>query len=82
MYYDKLNDYGKIILKERRINIFMLAIWAFPIPFLAWATHEDFRAVFFILALLIPILILTKLIVNNNRLLNQFSSIEKKQRFK
>lgn len=76
MCYDELRNYRKIILKGRRINIFMLVIWAFPIPFLAWAALNDFRASFIIFLPMIFMLLSIKLIIDDNRLLNQLSSIE------
>ena len=77
MCYDKLRDYKKFILKEKRVSIFMLVLSSWPVPFLVWAMLKDFRAVFILLAFLIPILLTIQEIVNDNRLLNQFSNIEK-----
>ena len=77
MYYDKLRKYRKIILKDRKINIFLLIIESLPVPFLAWAMLEDFGSIFILLILIMLILLSIKWIAANNRLLNQLSSIEK-----
>ena len=77
MYYDKLRNYRKIILKDRKINIFLLIMESLPVPFIMWAMLKDFRAIFILLILLILILLSIIWITDNNRLLNQFSSIEK-----
>lgn len=48
----------------------MLVLSSWPVPFLVWAMLKDFRAVFILLAFLIPILLTIQEIVNDNRLLN------------
>lgn len=77
MYYDKLRNYRKIILKERKINIFLLIMESLPVPFILWGTLKDIRAILILLILLVLILLSVKQISNNNRLLNQFFTIEK-----
>ena len=77
MYYDKLRDYKKIILKDRKINIFLLVMESLPVPFIAWAMLKAFHAIFILLVLLLLILLSIKWLTDNNHLLKQLAGIEK-----
>ncbi len=77
MYYNKLRDYKKIILKDRKINIFLLVMESLPVPFIAWAMLKAFHAIFILLVLLLLILLSIKWLTDNNHLLKQLACIEK-----
>ena len=77
MYYDKLRNYRKIILKDRKINIALLIFELLAFLAILLATLKDIHGIFILFILLIPIILSIKCIADNNRLLNQFFNIEK-----
>ena len=77
MYYDKLRNYRKIILKDRKINIGLLIFELLAFLAILLATLKDIRGIFILFILLILIMFSIKFISDNNRLLNQILSIEK-----
>ena len=83
MNYNKLKQQSKIILKDRKINVFiliMLLLGFFVILYATLKTKEIYG--FFILVMLfLLILFLMKCIKSNNLLLKQILSIEKNNAF-
>lgn len=77
MYYDKLEKQKRIIVKERKYNIFFLTMGLlFFLPCL-WMTFYDLRVLLIAWVPLALILGSIKWIAENNRLIEQFSCIVK-----
>lgn len=75
MYYDKLAEQKKHIVKEKKYNIFFLTMGLlFFLPCL-WLVFYDLRVLLIAWPPLILIAFSVKWIAENNRLLKQFSSI-------
>lgn len=75
MYYDKLEMQKKYIMKERKVNIFLLSVGLFFLILFLWATICDLRGLFLSWMPVMFVLLVVKWIMGNNRLLKQFSSI-------
>lgn len=75
MNYDKLAKQKRIVAKEKKYNIFLLAMGLlFFLPCL-WLTFYDLRVLFIGWVPLVLIVFSVKWIAENDRLLKQFSSI-------
>ena len=79
MCYDKLREYSKFLVKERKIEIFFLIMESFFFSLFLWAILIEIHAIItlWLLAFLLLILFSVKGLISNRRLQNELLSIEK-----
>ena len=77
MCYDDLKSKEKIILKERRANIFLLIMEALFLLVTVGVCFRDIRGAFVLPIPLILLLLSAKWIVINNKMIEQLASIER-----